>query len=186
MGAWERGQVAPTHPAWFEQPQKEDTPELLSSVPPSGSRAAWSRGRAPAARERPRASLQPAPAAPTRPVAPQGLPPAPAADPPLPAARISCPFPNSPLVSPPPDVCSGGGGGPLPGTPPSIVRGPAGLAVAPGSPSANAEAAAPQAGFRSSAAGAARESLRHPSGSPGMEALSFLQFLREERQAQSD
>lgn len=112
VGAWERGQVAPTHPAWFEQPQKEETPELLSSVPPSGSRAAWSRGRAPAARERPRASLQPAPAAPTRPVAPQGLPPAPAADPPLPAARISCPFPNSLLVSPPPDVCSRGGGEP--------------------------------------------------------------------------
>ena len=70
----------------------------------------------------------------------------------------------------------GVGGGPLPPlprTPPSIVRVPAGLAAAPGSPSANAEAAAPQAGFMSSAVGAARESLRYPNGSPGMEALTF-------------
>lgn len=62
---------------------------------------------------------------------------APAADPPPRAASISCPFPSSRLVPPPPNDRSGGlstwdTGFHCPG--------PAGLAASPGGPSANAEA----------------------------------------------
>lgn len=100
----------PFHPAGFGQPQTEETNagvfvfEAARQMQPHGLRAGlplWE-GCSPGAASSHMSSVA------SHRGAPGDLPLSPAAVPLPSAAPVSCPSPNSPLVSPPPDICVGG------------------------------------------------------------------------------